>query len=346
MSDISIFIDLCAAIAFALCVLPYAVRRRATGIRVRSRAHKRDDGTAYADANRQDHSAPALEVPPGTDSGRRGFIRESFGGVMLVGLYGASAPASDTEDLEIVHQTVRLPNLSPRLHGFRFALMSDIHYGFNMNAQELAVYFSALKKLNTGMVLLLGDYVNSRNEEIGPVCEQVKHVRAPFGVYGVTGNHDHAADAEFISRSLREAGVVMLRNEHRILTPNGGTLALIGMDAVRSGYPFDYLFAKATKGLDRSVPNILLCHDPKYFEDAAAWGVHLMVSGHTHGGQIVLASGLGIVITPAQFTSEGHVAGLYSEGASQLYVTRGIGVSFVPYRLKCSPEITVITLSV
>jgi uncharacterized protein len=291
----------------------------------------------------------ALETPPAkaelmpVDEGRRAFLRESFAGIAIVSMGGMTPRPFGDEDFEIVHQSIRLPNLAARHHGMRIAVMSDLHSGPSMQPDELVPYFSALKQLKADMIFLPGDFVQNRNEEIAPVCELAKTLNAKHGIYGVTGNHDYFADAEYISRELQLAGVTMLRNEHRIISAAGDKLAIIGIDDVRKGHPFDYLLAKAVHGLDSSIPNILICHKPYYFEEAAEWGINLMISGHTHGGQIVLARVFNTVITPASLIS-GYVAGLYSQDSSQLYVTRGIGTVGLPYRLNCPPEITVLTL--
>ena len=135
----------------------------------------------------------------------------------------------------------------------------------------------------------------------------------------------------------------MLRNEHAVLDVDGAPLALIGLDDVRSGHPFDTLFRQAVKGLDARIPNVVLCHKPYYLEEASEWGVDLMVSGHTHGGQIVLARVFDTVITPAALIS-GYIEGLYKLDRTQLYVTRGIGTVGLPVRVNCPPEISILTL--
>ena len=290
-------------------------------------------------------STPHQDVQPSVaDESRRTFLRESIAGIALLGVGSIVPNPLETDDYEVVHQTIQLPNLSPRHQGLTIGIISDIHSGPYMHPDELVVYFDALKKLKPDIILLPGDFVQNKNEEVGPVCEIVKTLHAPYGIYGCTGNHEYFADAEYIARELELAGVIMLRNQHRIITPAGEKLAIIGINDVRTGHPFDYLLAKAVKGLDRSVPNMLLCHKPYYFDEAAEWGINLMISGHTHGGQIVLARVFNTVITPAALIS-GYIAGHYTKDSSQLYVTRGIGTVGLPFRFNCPPEITLLKLT-
>jgi hypothetical protein len=238
---------------------------------------------------------------------------------------------------------LKLPRLPKELRGLRIVMIADIHSGPYMAKAELDAYVARINALTPDIILLPGDFVQSRNEEIEAVCDAFKKLDARHGVYGSTGNHDYFDDADYISNELAHAGVRMLRNEHTLIEIKGKELALIGLDDVRHGHPFEALFLKSVEGLDAQLPNIVLCHKPYYLEEASEYGVGLMVSGHTHGGQIVLARIFGAVITPAALIS-GYIEGHYRMDATQLYITRGIGMVGIPIRLNCPPEITVLTL--
>jgi predicted MPP superfamily phosphohydrolase len=285
---------------------------------------------------------PAAQ-PAVPDPGRRAFLHGAAG-ISILSFTGAAVSVSGEEEFEIAHRTLRLPDLPEKLKGLKIAALSDIHSGPFMSKDDLLPYAKAVNRLSPDVILLPGDFVQNRNEEIEPVCEVFRTLEAPFGVYGSTGNHDYFADADYIARELENAGVRMLRNEHLVLDPHGERLALIGLDDVRDSHPFDALFQTAVRGLDPGVPNILLCHKPYYLEEASEWGVDFMLSGHTHGGQIVLARLLGMVITPAALIS-GYVEGFYSMDDTSLYVTRGIGTVGLPVRVNCPPEITLFTLA-
>jgi uncharacterized protein len=288
-------------------------------------------------------SLPNLESPS-IDQGRRRFLKQSAAGLTVISFSNPLGNVTAEQDFEVVYKTVRLPRLPGELRGLRIAMISDIHSGPYMSKADLDPYVARLNALKPDVILLPGDFVQSRNEEVEPVCESFRKLEARYGVYGTTGNHDYFDDADVISNELEHAGVRMLRNEHAFIEVKNSRLALIGLDDVRRGYPFESLFRQAVVGLDARIPNIVLCHKPYYLEEASSYGTGLMVSGHTHGGQIVLARIFGTVVTPAALIS-GYVEGLYKLDATQLYVTRGIGTVGLPIRINCPPEITVLTLA-
>jgi predicted MPP superfamily phosphohydrolase len=276
------------------------------------------------------------------DHGRRQFIRN--GSLGLFSLAGGISNIETAEGYEIVEQDLRIRNLPPAFEGFRAAMVSDIHSGPHMSKPSMDRYVEQINRLRPDVIFLPGDFVNHRIEEADPACESLQHLRAPYGVFGCLGNHDYYAGGDLVARELSHARIRMLRNEHLFLEKDGSRLALIGIDDVRDRHPFDALFSRAVAGLPSSVPSILLCHKPYYLEDAAAWGVGAMLSGHTHGGQIVLARFLDVVLTPATLASP-YVAGAYTLDATTLYVSRGIGTVGIPVRVNCPPEITVFRLT-
>jgi uncharacterized protein len=284
----------------------------------------------------------AIEPPP-IDQGRRAFLKKSAVGLTVISVPNPLGNISGSEDYEVVYKRVRLPRLPKELRGLRVVMISDIHSGPYMSKADIAPYVTRVNALKPDVILLPGDFVQSRNEEIELVCDLFSGLKARYGVYGSTGNHDYFDDADYISKELEHAGVRMLRNEHEVIEARGKELALVGLDDVRQGHPFNTLFREAVQGLDARLPNIVLCHKPYYLEEAAEYGVGLMVSGHTHGGQVVLARIFGVVITPAALLS-GYVEGLYRIDGTQLYVTRGIGMVGIPIRINCPPEISVLTL--
>ncbi|MFZ1728630.1 MAG: metallophosphoesterase [Bacteroidota bacterium] len=277
------------------------------------------------------------------DPGRRRFLKQGAAGLTVITFSNPLGNISSEQEFEVVHKTVKLPRLPQELRGLRVAMISDIHGGPYMSKADIDPYVARINALKPDVILLPGDFVQSRNEEVERVCDAFRKLEARYGVYGSTGNHDYFDDADYISNELAHAGVRMLRNEHAVIEIKGKELALIGLDDIRGGHPFEKLFRHAVEGLDARLPNIVLCHKPYYLDEAASFGAGLMVSGHTHGGQIVLARIFGTVITPAALIS-GYVEGLYRLDATQLYVTRGIGTVGLPIRINCPPEITLLTL--
>jgi predicted MPP superfamily phosphohydrolase len=181
-------------------------------------------------------------------------------------------------------------------------------------------------------------------DEIDPFAEAFSALRAPDGIYGVLGNHDfYTREPDRVAHTATEGGVHILRDESRIIRRGGSSLTLLGIDDTGSGSMATQRIRRAAADAAPSGPRILLCHRPYFFPEAATEGIDLMLSGHTHGGQVVLGEVAGIAFTPAALASP-YLAGAYREGSAQMYVSRGIGTVGVPLRINCPPELTRIVL--
>jgi uncharacterized protein len=274
---------------------------------------------------------------------RRALLKTGFVAAPVYLLGASSLGAFEPENYEIVRKTVSMPGLPAKLEGLQVALVSDIHAGPYMDKAQMDGYVRVVNGLKPDIILLPGDFVNNKTEEIEPLCEAFQHLRADYGVYGCLGNHDYFDDEDKISNEIRLCGVDLLRDANTIIHPRGEAFSVIGVEDIHPTEEFDPHFKKAVTGLKRKTPHILMCHKPYYLENAAQWGVNLVVSGHTHGGQIVFARIFDTVLSPATLISE-YIEGLYSIDATQMYVTRGIGMVGVPVRWNCPPEVTLLTL--
>jgi len=227
---------------------------------------------------------------------------------------------------------------APALSGLRLALVSDLHVGFFLDPEDLAALVGRLAAARPDAILLCGDLVNQFPDECSMLVEGLGELRAPLGMFAVPGNHDYYAD-----RSLRRwrnaldaIGARVLLNQGVRIERAGGSVWLAGVDDLREGEPD---LDAALAGRERGEPTLLLSHHPDFFVQSASAGVDLTVSGHTHGGQVLLAGH-----TPLRHTRHGFWAGHYAHGASQLYVGRGAGVSFLPVRRGAPPELPVLVL--
>jgi predicted MPP superfamily phosphohydrolase len=229
------------------------------------------------------------------------------------------------------------------LHGFTIALLSDIHSSVFMPRDEMERYAAIVNSLNADLIVVPGDFVNSQVNEVYPFAEAFQVLRAPHGVYGVLGNHDFYAGVEPVAREVDACGIRLLRNDKITISKDGGTFYLIGVDDVGRRNTAPILIDEAIGDAPLAVPRILLCHRPYYLKDAADKKIDLVLSGHTHGGQVVFGQFGDVVIAPARIASK-YVAGKYQEGNTHMYVTSGIGTVGLPVRLNCPPEITMITL--
>jgi uncharacterized protein len=272
---------------------------------------------------------------------RREFLRWSFGAVALSPLgvftYGA---AIGKERYEIVERTIRLPRLSPRLAGLRIVQLTDIHVGNFMKQAKLEWYVQVVNDLNPHLIALTGDFIGSSAHFIPACAAALEKLEARDGVFACLGNHDHWVGAQRVTEALQAAGVEVLRNEARRLSLHGATLNVAGVDDPWRGHTD---FNRALSMSDPNAPTIMLCHQPDLFPAVVQRDIDLTLAGHYHGGQVKLRF-LGFEISPAHLVSE-FVEGLYAQGRSQLYVSRGVGITGPPVRLNASPEITLLHLT-
>lgn len=279
------------------------------------------------------------------NSSRRTFLRHSMYG--LTGFsFGATAYGMFIEKAqhEIVETLFPIRNLPPGLNGFTIALISDIHSSINMLKEDMDEYVRIVNSLQCDMILVTGDFVNSLTEEVYPFVEAFSNLQAPHGVYGVMGNHDFfAPKPEIVAREIDDCGVKLLRNDKVLVRKNGGSMYLLGVDDVRNARHAEESIAKAIGYAPLPIPKLLMIHRPYFLQQAADKNIDLVFSGHTHGGQVVLARFGRATIAPASLASR-FIWGKYRIGNTSMYVNRGIGTVGLPIRFNCPPEITRITL--
>jgi predicted MPP superfamily phosphohydrolase len=285
---------------------------------------------------------------------RRAFLHTSILGVSGIALASCTRGIMQRNDIEITHRTFALPNLPPAFEGKTITFLSDIHAGPFMDVDEMKHIAQLVNDLKSDIIVIPGDFVTSHVNEVGPFAEAMSDLKAPLGVYACSGNHDYYAGIDLVSRGIEDTGIKLLRNENASITIQGQSLYFIGVDDMDAdsvkrfveGKPAPHIEA-AWRGVPANAATVLLCHKPYMFPEFAQTNTGLMLSGHTHGGQIVLGRIGKTVLTFSSIASE-YVEGLYrpegNRSKTQMYVSRGIGVVGVPIRINCPPEITQITL--
>jgi predicted MPP superfamily phosphohydrolase len=240
--------------------------------------------------------------------------------------------------IEITAHCVPLPDLPRTLEGLRIVQLTDIHHGLYLPFEAVLEAVEMANSLDPDVVALTGDFVTYSRNYIAPVAAMLGALRARHGVYAVLGNHDFRVGADLLTRALRHAGIGVLRNRHTLLHRGGDALVLAGVDDLLYGADLP----RALRGARRGVPTILLSHNPRIIRRAAAHGVSLVLSGHTHGGQVrlpLVGSVFGRAPERRRFT-----AGWDRVGATRIYVSRGIGTVVLPLRYRCHAEIPHLTL--
>ncbi|GGO26206.1 membrane protein [Microbispora rosea subsp. aerata] len=290
----------------------------------------------------------AEEAGPGAPViDRRLFISRTASAVVAVGAvatvgYGVSRALGDPV---IERVPIRLPRLDPRMNGLRIAVVSDIHLGPLTGRGHTERIVRMINGLEADAVAIVGDMVDGTVAELGRLAAPLKSLESRYGAYFVTGNHEYytAAGPQEWIEELRSLGVRPLRNERVEIRHAGAVLDLAGVNDLNGAPSGDGPdFDKALGGRDANRPVVLLAHQPVQVTQAAAHGVDLQLSGHTHGGQIVPFN----LLVPLQ---QPVVSGLASVpraggGDTQVYVTRGAGFWGPPVRVGAPPEITLVEL--
>ncbi len=235
-----------------------------------------------------------------------------------------------------------VPGLAPGLQGLRILQLSDIHLSPFLSEKELARVVDATLGLRPHIAFITGDLISSRRDPLQNCVAQLARVKAEAGVFGCLGNHEHYAQAEDeATRLCAQVGIRMLRAESARLRFGDCLLNIAGVD-----YQPTYKKKHYLRGYEHLVApgafNLLLSHNPDLFPAAARQGYDLVLAGHTHGGQVNIEI-LGASINPARFYTP-YVYGLYRQGNSLEYVTRGIGTIGVPVRLGAPPEVALLRL--
>lgn len=225
------------------------------------------------------------------------------------------------------------PALARSLAGLKVVQVSDIHIRKELRFREHQL-IRKINELQPDLLFITGDFLENI-DELHALEELLKGLTARYGVYGVTGNTDyHRFNIDGLVKQLAPTGLIMLRNEHRrIELGNGKGLWLAGVDDPVNKR--DDL-TKALAGIPQGEPVLLLAHGPMIFPKAIQAKVNLVLVGHTHGAQV----GIPFLVRLSRYANRTvYVKGLFSEGATKMYVNRGIGTKTLPIRLFCRPEI-------
>jgi len=265
---------------------------------------------------------------------------------------------SGAHDYRVKRLTISLPNLPKAFHGIRIGQISDIHSGSFWNKSAVIGGVNLFLKEKPDVIFFTGDLVNNETSEINDYLSVFNKIKAPYGVFSVTGNHDYGdyrswASPEEKSKNFQDLieahkllGYDLLMNENRILTIGSDQIAILGNENWGAGRFSKYgKLDLAYQGTTDLPVKLLLSHDPTHW-DAQVRPLHpdidITFSGHTHGFQFGVKIG-GFRWSPAKYMYK-QWEGLYQEGSQFLYVNRGFGFIGYPGRFGMPPELTIIEL--
>lgn len=271
-------------------------------------------------------------------------------GIEYVIIYGSVWGKTKLDVKEVVFTS---PDVPESFDGYKIIQVSDLHIGnWNGDRAFIQKMVDMIHDQKPDVVMVTGDLVHNRADELDDYEDILAAISAPDGVYSILGNHDYGIynrwkDKDREKRNLQELknrqtamGWHLLNNEYTYLTSGNDSIALIGVE--NDGAPPFPQFGdlpKAMRGTENSEFKILLSHDPTHWRrEVLDTDIDLMLSGHTHASQIMLGR-----FSFAAFVYS-EWAGLYREGKQGLYVNVGIGHVGIPFRYGAFPEITVITL--
>jgi uncharacterized protein len=294
---------------------------------------------------------PTLVAPPSRTASsldtvftRRNFLGLAAGSAAALAFYAGEIAR---HELEIVYLRITLPRLPDAFAGLKIVQISDIHFQEYTEAAFLDAIVRDVNAAAPDLVVLTGDFVSAkplpRHFSIGlgyHCAEHLSRLTCPLR-YAILGNHDCLVGSHAVTDALHTQGIPVLANSFVPLERNGQRIWLAGIKDVLEDKP--NLDAALPAGRPEQEPVILLAHEPDFADYAVGRQIDLVLSGHTHGGQILLPL-LPPLLLPDMGTK--YVHGLFRmRDGMQLYVNRGIGAVTLPFRFRCQPEITVITLA-
>ncbi len=276
-----------------------------------------------------------------------GYQWTSTAGLLGIGLLFLYGYTFGHQRLGITHLRLPLRHAGPALAGLRIAHISDIHIGGYMSPDLLREYVGRVNRLEADLIVITGDLLDHASA-IASGFPVLAGLRARLGVFVILGNHDVAAGAEEVSDGLRRlTPFTLLRNQVATVEVGGCRLHIAGVDDLGRDWARGVRRHPGLQAIEADLcpgePVILLSHRPDLFPQAAAAGVDLVLSGHTHGGQLSLPPIGGRRFTLARFITP-YDRGLYADGDSFLYVNRGLGCTGQRIRLFTPREITVVEI--
>jgi predicted MPP superfamily phosphohydrolase len=287
-------------------------------------------------------------IPPPAVCGRRPITRRGFfkrAALLTAGTAGLGTGYGfwEASSVRVTRTAVPVPGLPPGFAGKTVAVLADLHHGPFVGLDFIRAVVRLTNALAPDLVALVGDYAHRGEQvetQLRPCLEALAGLHAPLGVFAVPGNHDIGRSGAFYSEVIAATPLTDLTNRHERVTAGGDHLFLAGVDDLWWGKPD---LRRALDGVPTGAAVVLLSHNPDYAEDKPDRRVGLVLSGHTHGGQVYVPR-LTDRWLPSRYGAK-YRRGLVRGPASWVYVSRGLGESSVPIRMNCPPEVCLLTLT-
>ena len=272
---------------------------------------------------------------------RRKFLKLSAASVATLGATGLGYGYAVSQSVTLARVNVPIQHLPPEFSGLTIGHLSDIHHGMFTDADYIRRCVTLLNAQQPDLIALTGDFTYGKRTFVEPCADVLSELKPRIGTYAVLGNHDYYQGAGHTARALRRVNINLLIDERERLELRGAKLSLLGVDDLYYGQT-DVL--RLLRDIPSDEPKITLAHNPDFIEEFAVKNAHvdLMMSGHTHGGQIRLPL-LGAPHIDSDY-GQRYAIGMNHCRAMQIYTTRGIGTIALPVRFDCPPEVVLYTL--
>jgi predicted MPP superfamily phosphohydrolase len=283
-----------------------------------------------------------------------GMERESrvvlvwLGGSVVVLGFGSVAWGASVGDRRIRVDRVPLPlrGAAESHRALRIVHISDLHIGPLLPAARLSRFVDRINHLTPDLTVISGDLFDFDPDYVDAGCRELARLEGRLGVFAVTGNHDVYTGSELVAAGLaRHTRIRLLRDSWERIDVDGAPLAIAGIDDPgdrwterESEHP---VLERLAREIPKELPTLLLAHRPSYFGHAARLGFSLVLSGHTHGGQVALPRAHHVNVSRM---ISNRTRGVFRSGDATLYVNRGLGMAGLPLRLNCPREIALIEL--
>jgi predicted MPP superfamily phosphohydrolase len=327
-----LWMALCLYLLLALIVgeaVRPLVRRLAAG-RARAETRKAIPATVPPTGEAEPGEAPLAPS-------RRLFVSRAVGGAVATAAVGTVGLGTYgvLNGPRVKRITIPLAKLPRGAHGFRIAVVSDIHLGPVLGRGFAQRVVDTVNATQPDLIAVVGDLVDGSVKDLGPAAAPLAQLRARHGSYFVTGNHEYFSGAAQWVEEVRDLGLHPLENARTEL-PAFDLAGVNDLQGESEGHGPDFDRALGDRDTSRAV--VLMAHQPAQIHDAVRHGVDLQLSGHTHGGQLFPGNFIAAAANPT-------AAGLDTYGDTQLYVTRGAGAWGPPTRVGAPSDITVVELA-
>lgn len=236
--------------------------------------------------------------------------------------------------VEVTRASLPVSGLPDNIVGLKIGLLTDLHYSQSVPAENIQAAVELLMNEKPDLIVLGGDYITAFDTRFAePVAEILAALSAQHGVYAILGNHD---DENIVPASLKAKKIQVLKDARTQISIRGEKLEIAG---IRFWTRQPSKIAQVLRGA--SAPVLLLAHDPRRLVEAAELGVSLVLSGHTHGGQVALPIVGELVTRGRRFPA---LSGITRRDRTTMFISRGVGTVYLPIRLNCPPEAAILTL--